>query len=213
MPRRTGFTIIELLVVITIIAILVGLSFPALLLMKKMSQQRQAESLMMTVHGGLVKYRELFGRLPPVRAQADYLAGNNLAHYLCHPTPNAALLQTDILIDDLKQSQLRDRDSDGLRDDIIDDYRTQDHPDGRALIYVEYSNPANPKRPILPGAADEVPLDQLSSDIWSQPFLGYRKSFELWSAGVDGGFDALRSHPLNEDNVTATKPFGPLSDL
>lgn len=43
-----------------------------------------------------------------------------------------------------------------------------------------------------------------ASDIRSHAFPGFELGYELWSAGPDGRFNAIRGHPDNEDNVTVT---------
>jgi prepilin-type N-terminal cleavage/methylation domain-containing protein len=104
-------------------------------------------------------------------------------------------------------------------------------PWGQPLIYVSRYAPPVPYRDIstletwnlgryqtdkvgLPpaGRATIVDLDgdgsiedeAAASDIRSHAFPGFELGYELWSAGPDGRFHAIRGHPDNQDNVTVT---------
>jgi prepilin-type N-terminal cleavage/methylation domain-containing protein len=63
-PRRGGFTLIEMLVVIAIIGILAGMLLPALSNAKKQAQARRAKLDMQNIVAAINHYETEYGRLP-----------------------------------------------------------------------------------------------------------------------------------------------------
>jgi len=70
--RRRGFTIIEMLVVIAILAILVGMTVPALLKMKSRGFVTQAKSLIEVLKASLEEYASEYGDYPPTYINPFY---------------------------------------------------------------------------------------------------------------------------------------------
>jgi prepilin-type N-terminal cleavage/methylation domain-containing protein len=62
--RRSGFTLVELLVVISIIAILIGLSIPALSRVRQQARISSTQTLMSSINAGVAQYQTDKRRLP-----------------------------------------------------------------------------------------------------------------------------------------------------
>jgi prepilin-type N-terminal cleavage/methylation domain-containing protein len=65
-PRLTGFTLIELLTVIAIIAILMGLLFPAINAVKENAKKTQAKSDVMQIVAAVKAYHTEYGKYPDI---------------------------------------------------------------------------------------------------------------------------------------------------
>ncbi|QDV35903.1 type II secretion system protein [Tautonia plasticadhaerens] len=65
--RRTGFTLVELLVVITILGVLVALLVPAITGAVRRARQSQAEAQINTLAGALASFKAKYGEFPPSR--------------------------------------------------------------------------------------------------------------------------------------------------
>jgi len=83
--RTTGFTIVELLTVMGVIAILMGLLVPALTLVKDYSKEVQQKAQFHSIEVGLGMYKTEFGSYPPSR--------DNMSAY--NPPPVDPLLGAD----------------------------------------------------------------------------------------------------------------------
>jgi len=191
---RGGFTMIELLVVVTIVVILAALVFPVVGIMRKRATVTQTEALLQVVHAGLDRYHDLYRRYPPTAS--DPVAGNRLAFYLCADegavTPASG-----------RSSALTGR-VDPRRisgEQIVDPWLT-----GTPLIFISTTPAGDPRSPIpLPA---EFGRD--ATDATLTAYHGFESAFELWSAGPDGRFHPQRDHADNADNITVTAPFGAL---
>ncbi|NRA38370.1 MAG: hypothetical protein HRU15_09540, partial [Planctomycetes bacterium] len=112
-----------------------------------------------------------------------------------------------------------------------DDYTTIVDSWGSPLVYVSQYAPSHQFRSInvLPGViyiygTDQVGLlkgaretiidvgndgsiddDAALSDIRTHAFSGFESTYELWSAGPDAEFHAIRGELVNEDNVSITE--------
>lgn len=64
--HSNAFTLVELLIVISIIAVLAGLGFPALSAAKNAARKTQTSSLLNTIKIGLTAYMTEYGRLPDI---------------------------------------------------------------------------------------------------------------------------------------------------
>lgn len=65
--RRTGFTLVELLVVIVIIAILVGLLVPAIIVAVRRANDARVSGDIQTLASGLERFKTTYGEYPPSR--------------------------------------------------------------------------------------------------------------------------------------------------
>jgi prepilin-type N-terminal cleavage/methylation domain-containing protein len=63
--KRTGFTLIEILIVVTIIGVLLGLVIPALTIGPKKARIVETSSLIQRIKAALDKYQSDFGDYPP----------------------------------------------------------------------------------------------------------------------------------------------------
>jgi prepilin-type N-terminal cleavage/methylation domain-containing protein len=86
--RRTGFTLLELLVVTSIIAILAGMAMPMLAMARRVAARTNTQSLLRKVDGALHQYKVEVGSFPYIAwdAAADPTTppDNRLAWFLAH---------------------------------------------------------------------------------------------------------------------------------
>jgi prepilin-type N-terminal cleavage/methylation domain-containing protein len=68
---RRAFTLVELLIVISIIAVLAGLGFPALTAAKNSARKTQTSSLLNTIKIGITAYMTEYGRLPDIASASS----------------------------------------------------------------------------------------------------------------------------------------------
>ena len=71
MVRRRGFTIIELLVVIGVIALLLGIAFPAYMGIRKSQRKKRTRQVVQTLAMAAASYANDYGMYPP----AEYESG------------------------------------------------------------------------------------------------------------------------------------------
>lgn len=195
--RRRGFTMIEILIVVGIVAVLAAMLIPAVSLIRARSLRVKNESLLMKVHAGLLEYRDTYVSFP--QTGADPLVTNRLALYLC--TPDATVSRADrsssVLAGEIPASQ--------IRGEAIVDYYAE-----RPLVFIS-------TLPGSPDPRDVTPLPAVpGSDATSMldlAYEGYAQGFELWSAGPDRVIDGVRNADANDDNLSVTEPYGDLGVL
>ena len=86
-----AFSLIELLVVISIIAILAGVMLPALSAARGMARQTQCKSNLKNLAMGMEMYRGDYGCFPPHRHGPRWFS--LMASYLAHRDPNRSVLK------------------------------------------------------------------------------------------------------------------------
>src|SRR5262245_43599761 len=69
--RLRGFTLVELLVVISIIGVLVGLLLPAIQSAREAGRRTQCQNNMRNVGLGIIHYVDVFGMFPPAGVFTD----------------------------------------------------------------------------------------------------------------------------------------------
>lgn len=83
--KTTGFTIVELLTVIAVLAILLGVLMPALNMVKKMAKETKQKAQLNSIDIAVNVYRNDFGDYPPsdgLYPSYDYCGSNKLAEAL-----------------------------------------------------------------------------------------------------------------------------------
>jgi len=70
-PRRSGFTLVEMLVVMAIIVVLVALLLPAILKAREVSRSMQCKSNLRQLYLGLQQYHDLYGCYMPYRVEDE----------------------------------------------------------------------------------------------------------------------------------------------
>jgi prepilin-type N-terminal cleavage/methylation domain-containing protein len=97
--NRTGFTLVELLVVISIISMLAGLLLPAVQAAREAGRRTACMSNQSNVAFALLNYEHTRGNLPPLRAPLLYSSGNKagvLAVETANGTADTAWFPTEL---------------------------------------------------------------------------------------------------------------------
>src|SRR5262245_30191320 len=92
--RRRGFTIVELLVAVTIIIILLSLLIVAMSAAAKSGQKTRTQFLMASIQKGLVQFEQQIGYFPPVLGP-DSTPVDRLRELLQPPMPGSATYAND----------------------------------------------------------------------------------------------------------------------
>lgn len=143
MNRRSGFTIVELLTVMAVIAILIGLLTPALHLVKESAKKIQQKAQFHAIGVGVELFKSEFGMYPPSSDNLDLYDGTTT--HPIDPTPYGgahklaeALVGWDLLgfhpKADFRSDGMNDYDND-LADDIV--YDPVNGIAGSAGLYTE----------------------------------------------------------------------------
>jgi prepilin-type N-terminal cleavage/methylation domain-containing protein len=90
--RRSGFTLVELLVVITIIGAIAGLSIPAIGLVMKTVRMKAMRAEMSNIEGGIDSYYTRYGDYPP-----DFSDWNIVKRHYLKIFPDIAQSELDLL--------------------------------------------------------------------------------------------------------------------
>lgn len=110
--RPAGFTLIELMIVILIIAILVGLIVPTTIAVLHSARVASAKSEMAGIETGIATFKSEFGKIPPSFISFVPTAAGAL------PSPTKATLRS--MFPQISFSLTSDSDGDGTRD-LVDD--------------------------------------------------------------------------------------------
>lgn len=97
-PRRPGFTLVELLVVLAVIGALMGLLFPMLTVVRRQAATTSTQSLLKRVDNALQRFQSEAGCTPYQDHSSGYPTANHLAWHLRHSmtSTEAAALKSDI---------------------------------------------------------------------------------------------------------------------
>jgi prepilin-type N-terminal cleavage/methylation domain-containing protein len=133
-PRQRGFTVLELLVVIGVIAILMAALFLALSKIRTRTQMGQAKNLIEKVHNALETYNLHFRTYPPATAPGPLSGSQALYYWLTtafRKTPNTGIgeVQASINVGPLLSLDQRDMHATGSGTDIIDPWGSPLHFD------------------------------------------------------------------------------------
>ena len=130
--KRTGLTVVELLIVLGIIAILVGLLVPALSAVKKMAKETKQKAQFSTIELALATFKNDYGDYPPsnwtpAELTGDYCGAQKLAESLLgwdllgfHPRSawRSDGLDSNGGTEAYDPAQTRDNDGDGVPDTL-----------------------------------------------------------------------------------------------
>jgi prepilin-type N-terminal cleavage/methylation domain-containing protein len=95
---KTGFTLVEILTVVVIIAILMGLLMPALSQIKKVAKEARQKAQIYSIEVGIELYKEDFGEYPPSHGLGSTCAIVDLKYSYCGAqTLTEAMLGYDLL--------------------------------------------------------------------------------------------------------------------
>jgi prepilin-type N-terminal cleavage/methylation domain-containing protein len=176
---RRAFTLIELLIVMTVILILVGMLSAGAMLTIKAATKRQCQALLVKVATAIEAYQQDRKVWPVI--VSGYAAGT----WTWVNTANTTL-QTELV------ATTPDHRGNARRGYLVGELNRDDLANG--MIVDPYGQPLIFYGPPWPGP---------------QAYPGNANSFELWSAGPDGRFNDLRSATgLDKDNIPA-RPYDP----
>ena len=175
LPHRTGFTLVELLVVVAIIGVLAALITPAIFQARVSAQNAAIRAEIDLLHMGIMNYKNRFGSYPPCQSNcqrnpaipAGKLSGDNIARMhlsrlfpRCDSSqnPSGSTGQDQFYV--IKNTNGVDDDEDGQIDNIEENYWNAISPlDSLTFWLAGYtSNPSNPL--LYPGAVKESLYDQ-----------------------------------------------------
>ena len=80
--NKSGFTVVELLTVITILALLVGILLPAVTAVKTAAKETKQRAQLTTIGMGLTAFKNDFGDYPPSDVNDNYCGAQTLAEAL-----------------------------------------------------------------------------------------------------------------------------------
>jgi prepilin-type N-terminal cleavage/methylation domain-containing protein len=119
---KSGFTIVELLTVVAIVALLIGVLLPALTYVRRSAKETQQKVQLTTIDLALTTFKNDYGDYPPSdssshdTAQIDYCGAQKLAEALLgrdllgfHPRSNWSAISLTWYPQDPNESNLRER--------------------------------------------------------------------------------------------------------
>jgi len=188
--KRRAFTLLELLVVISIIGILVAIGLPALMAAKKASKEKACRASISNIETALGSYEAKFGDYPP---SGDFVKGANtlnqggesLVWHLFSTTKGGPYLDMSTWESKLGNS---DADDAGKKPDNsvyqLSEMKELEDEWKNPFIYFHWRDYAKPARfshyMIHAEEQDCVPAKSSKSGAYHGP-----GKFQLWSAGSD----------------------------
>jgi prepilin-type N-terminal cleavage/methylation domain-containing protein len=175
--RRAGFTLIELLIVIGIIMILLGLLFPAFLMIKKQAMKAKCMTLIHQIDAACDSYRTLNGAYPDsatIKSQFPLAAGKPPA------VTATAIGWSTVASELLARLQTVDRDHFATMGQLVDPWK-------KTLRY----------RPVQYYPFDATYAKKVDKDPPPHP-----DSYQLWSTGPD---ETDQFGEDNSDDITNWK--------
>jgi prepilin-type N-terminal cleavage/methylation domain-containing protein len=197
----SGFTLIEILVVIVIIGILSGLLIPSLMGAKTQARVGATKATLQALTGALASYQSRFGDYPPGSLAAFGLKGNDTNQGIESAT---ACLATTVggrpFIDGFAEDRFANTDKDNasknptkwffgdnqLRE-VVDDW-------GNPFVYYhfrDYAKTDKLNKYTIGGAPQACIPQKGTTAAWHNPL-----QFQIWSAGPD-----LKNQNGKEDDV------------
>lgn len=190
MATRRAFTLVELLVVISILAVLTAIAIPALSAVRKSSDTKATKAFLERIKLQVESYSNDFGDYPPSRASAIGHRGNDvnagseiLLRCLTTSSKSGPYME-------FEDAQLGNTDGDSLSGsanptrsvmrtaellEIVDSF-------GNPILYIHNKDYDRGGVVRLPGGDKTIPAFSHGK---TKQFAGLT-SFQLWSAGVDG---------------------------
>lgn len=188
--RASGFTLIEILVVITIIGILVALVAPALVGAKRQARVKACEADINGIKAALEVYYSRFGDYPPSSLAAYGVTVNDTNN---GNEAMVACLQTTLKngpFGDWKEDRYQNLDSDEATKNVTNwwfgDNQLRELVDdwGNPYVYFhnrDYAKPEKVGKYTINGeTVDCVPQKSEKTKTWHNP-----RTYQLWSCGPD----------------------------
>jgi prepilin-type N-terminal cleavage/methylation domain-containing protein len=187
---RSGFTLVELLVVISIIGVLVGIGLPALMAARRSSKEKAVKADLIQIESGVSTYETKWGDYPPSGAWAKGMNDENtgsesLVYHLFMNTKGGPYLDLSTW-----EGKLINRDADAAAkanpDSVISKPDLFELGDGfgNPVVYFHHRDYAKPakyaKYTFIFGTVECAPAKSDKTGNYHAP-----GKFQLWSAGSD----------------------------
>lgn len=171
-----NFTLVEILMVIIIIAVLMGMLFPAITGVREQAKKTQAKAEMKSLEIAIKQYESTYGVLPVASAGSDVALSTAEYEKLI-----SFLSQTGTDQDQGNVRKIRMLDVD-VPGEYKDPWKEEHNKNYRVALDANYDGEIN--ETVIYGMADNVP-----------------KSVVIWTAGPDGKDSGTDGNDDNQDNL------------